>query len=517
MRVMTRRTGTIRGGVLLLLLGLSTPLVLPSQSRADDRASVQISPRHWAYEALEILGSARLLTYPSPGLRPLTRHEISGMIGDLSTDEVPREPYRTALNRLRHEFPLDRDIGFVPYLEMEAVTIGSTRDFRKNLDLYTPHRFSQGLNLGLQFSLGAELTRYAAIFVSPYVLKSREGLKTGVDRIHLNLRTSRIALEIGKDVLWWGMGYHGNFVMTDNPPPLPMMKIRVHGGGFRYELLLADGLIGPGGQQARLVGASVEWSYFRRLAIQGSLGIVSEGRASDLLKLVTSPTEADLLGNQIAELGCSLSPWKGVRLYGVTAGDDIWNVGWAKRLISWGRASAYLVGAYLADPLRNGKTSFRIERARLIEELQEKLSDRGWGWYYQASERRPYPYLYKGYLIGHSMARAWEGRGYRANRRDLFLRITHRISPTTVLGLAGDLESAEAGVPSPASRKEILPLDDRLMRFALDLQWITPGSWSLHIQAETLFEKRTVRGTDTTWSSREDLLCRLTMRYRMVH
>ena len=501
---------------ILLMLGLLTPKVLSARSSGGDRASANVLPHHWAYEALEMVGAARLLSHPSPGTRPLTRHEIARTVWSLPADSLSQEPYRTALERLRNEFPLVQDAHVVPYLEVQTVTIGSTRDFRKNLDLYTPHRFSQGLNLGLQFSLGAKLTRYAAVFVSPYVLRSREGLKTGVDRIHLNLRISRIALEIGKDALWWGMGYHGNFVMTDNPPPLPMMKLRVHGGGFRYELLLADGLTGPGGKEARLVGVSVEWSYLRRLAIQGSLGIVSKGRASDLFKLVTSPTEADLLGNQIAELGCSLSPWKGVRLYGVTAGDDIWNVGWAKRLISWGRASAYLVGAYLADPLRNGRTTLRIERARLIEELQEKLSDSGWGWYYQAGERRPYPYLYRGYLLGHPMARAWEGRGYRANRRDLFLRITHRVSPEVILGLEGDIESAEAGVPCPTSRKEILQLDDRLMQFALDLQWATAGNWSLHIQAETLFEKRTVRDTDKTWSSREDLLCRLTMRYRMA-
>jgi len=293
------------------------------------------------------------------------------------------------------------------------------------------------------------------------------------------------------------------------------MKLRIHGGGFRYELLLADGLTGPGGEEARLVGASVEWSYYRRLAIQGSLGIVSEGRASDLFKLITSPTEADLLGNQVAELGCSLSPWNGVRLYGVTAGDDIWNVGWAKRLISWGRASAYLVGAYLADPLRNGRTTFRIERARLIEELQEKLSDSGWGWYYHAPERRPYPYLYKGYIIGHPMARAWEGRGCRANRKDLFLRITHRVSPEVVLGLDGDLESARAGVPTPESRKEILALDDRLTQFSLDMHWTLASNCSLRIETKVLFEKRKVHNTGRMWSSRKDLLCQLMMAYRL--
>ena len=542
----------LRGFLSLPLLLFLIATVLPSRSDADNRASVNVHSQHWAYDALETLGAGRLLRYPSPGIRPLSRHSIAHMIADLPEDTLLEEPYRTSLKRLRRKLPdlgsRISDLGFtiphslsalqctiqtphlspptvpafqsairnpqsaiVPHVAVETVAIGSSRDFRKNLDPYTPYRFSQGANLGLKLSLGATITRYAAIFLSPYVLETREGPKTGVDRIYLNLRMSGITVEIGRDALRWGPGHHGNFVMTDNPPPLPMIKVGATTGGFRGVLLLVDGLSVSEGEEARLLGTTVEWSYFRRLAIQGSLGIVSGGKVSDLLRLITSPTESDILGNQIAELGLSICPWKGIRLYGVTAGDDIWGVGWAKRLISWGRASAGLVGAYFADPLRNGRTDFRFEWARLIEEGQKTLAY--YGWYYH-EELRPYPYLYKGYIIGHPMARGWEGEGYRANRRDLFLRVTHRLSPDMILGVDWDLESAEAGVPSPEP-EGILHLDDELAQLSFDLRWTPVDRWSVCWEGTAFFEVRTARDTGETWSSREDLVCRLTMAYRV--
>ena len=475
---------------------------------------MNVHPQHWAYDVLETLGAGHLLEYPSPGIRPLNRYEIARIVAGLSKNDALEESYRTSLECLCQEFSVRQEALFVPYLEVETVAIGSSRGFRKNLDPYSPYRFSQGANLGLKLSLGATITRYAAIFLSPYVFETRDGPKTGVDRIYLNLRMSGITVEIGRDALRWGPGYHGDFVMMDNPPPLPMVKVGATAGGFRGMLLLADGLSGPEGEEARLVGATVEWSYFRRLAIQGSLGIVSGGKVSDLFRLITSPTESDILGNQIAELGLSICPWKGIRLYGVTAGDDIWGVGWAKRLISWGRASAYLVGAYFADPLRNGRTDFRFEWARLIEE--GGMLPSGKGWYYHAAELRPYPYLYKGYLLGHPMARAWERKeGNCANRRDLFLCVTRRVSRDMVLGVDWDLESAKAGVPSPES-EEVLRLDDDLAQLSFDVRWTPADRWSVCFAGSTFFELRTVRGTGETWSSRKDVVCRFTVAYRIA-
>jgi len=183
------------------------------------------------------------------------------------------------------------------------------------------------------------------------------------------------------------------------------------------------------------IGLRGAWAYADRIVLEGELAATVPGENIFLgLKPQKDFDEAGGV-NQVAEVSVTYYPVQGLKLYASSSGDDFWNVGWAERLISWGRKNGSIIGVYLVPPWGRG-LDLRVEYADLNEETTDN-------WYSHEN-----PYFHRGWILGHHIGRNEGGR--RTRERELFLRTTFLRSNRTFLALSYDRESSHFVTPVPA-------------------------------------------------------------------
>ncbi len=242
----------------------------PFQER---RASVALPLHHWAYGILERLNTKGLLERPPSESKPIGRYEAALLVYGLSKSKpaLSLEVERWVLD-LEHEFRLElEDIAkaergkrkklFIPYIKGELTLFGATRAAVKNVDNIEPYHFSKGGSIGAKIDVGASITPYAAFFASPYLFGKDERTVAKLDEVYLKVRFLRTDFLFGKSRQWWGPGYHGNFVLTDNAPPLRSIQIEHSLGPVSGSTSIIDGLQSRTGDEVSLITARLQWTY----------------------------------------------------------------------------------------------------------------------------------------------------------------------------------------------------------------------------------------------------------------
>lgn len=93
--------------------------------------------------------------------------------------------------------------------------------------------YGDGHNALIQFQSQARLGNVLSFFVQPALIYNQhfgntEGDSTTDLSLHkgyAKLTLSNIELEAGRDSLWWGPGYHGSLLMSNNAKPFDMIKL----------------------------------------------------------------------------------------------------------------------------------------------------------------------------------------------------------------------------------------------------------------------------------------------------
>lgn len=63
------------------------------------------------------------------------------------------------------------------------------------------------------------------LYLNPLFSTNEDTTKGILQKGFIKLRIKAIDLEIGKDSLWWGQGYHGGLFLTNNAEPLKMIRL----------------------------------------------------------------------------------------------------------------------------------------------------------------------------------------------------------------------------------------------------------------------------------------------------
>ena len=274
------------------------------------------------------------------------------------------------------------------------------------------------------------------------------------------LNVSNIELVIGREPLWWGPGYHGSFLLTNNARPFGMIRITSQspfilpwifkGLGELKPTLFVTQLEGERDySHAKLMGMRFDFrplSSFR-FALSRVIMFGGEGRKkltiSDWFNLLIANdnTEhgwesSDIDNNQIISLDFSVMinsldrswPFEGMKIYGEIGAEDSSGNGWPKE-------KAFLAGMFVDEPVFLDNTNIRLEWATTAVNTKYNA------WYTHGQYSSGY--TYKGRIIGHHMG---------ADAEDIFARVEYSPDSSVRIGLETDFERRGVHADPPDKR-----------------------------------------------------------------
>jgi len=442
--------------ILLFLLIIALPIPALSET------SVNVNADSWVYPVLERLASSGLIESGLINTRPLTRTEVARLTGEAMGLMAERKPgYEvdgltlSLLKRLKKEFRDElSNLGMIDNVKVKTF-IKPIDEMKIGYHLldenYTSYN-NDGIRYGNNHNASLEISGHSQFFdtISLYyqpIFEYNQNLdneeNTGVDlkKGYAKLNLSNIEFEIGRDSMWWGPGYHGSLLMTNNAEPFDMVKISnprpiLLPWIFRY--------LGP--FKATFVLSKLEknrpipepYLYGLRLNIKPlptlELGMShiaifgGEGRGlsfTDTLEVLYSNRNLSGEKQSNQQVAVDFSFWikdidritrllRSVKVYGEIGAED---TGYPPD------RRAYLVGLLFKDLFLTGKTDLRIE---YVNTSPGQGPD---SWYLHSQ----YPAFYKGRVFGHHVG---------SNAEDIFARVTTYLTNDLIAGIDIDMENS---------------------------------------------------------------------------
>jgi hypothetical protein len=433
--------------------------------------STNVRLDHWSYDAIDkligqgLIDSAMMTTKPVSRLE-MARH-IAGAIEKAQQLNEKNNIILSILDRLKKEFKseliaagvLDGNPveGFIKPVEDPYIKYVFA-DKKTGLENQRGDVFDKHSNYRFGFASRMKFFDAVAFYLHPEYVDSSSDPDRNIELIegYGKLTFGNLEVEVGKDSLWWGPGYHGSMLMSNNTEPLKMIKISnphpiplpwiFRGlGPFKATWFLTELEKDRTIPNAKLTGIRLNFKPhpalemgLSRAQMFGGTGMPSIG-LKDYIKMWW-PQREQPETNQLAGFDISVLlpldgeiPAKSIKLYTDWVGEDE-----AGRLPSnWGR----LIGMQLNDILRTGRTDLRIEYAN------NHVSGKPNVFYAHSLYRSGY--TYKSRIIGHHMG---------TDTRDLFVRLTHYLTQDLILGLEFDRESKGLS-SSPRERRDYFGVD----------------------------------------------------------
>lgn len=449
--------------------------------------STNVPLGHWSYDAVDKLIGQGLIDSAMMTTKPVSRFEMARHIAEAAGKaqqlNEQNEIILAILDRLKDEFQaelialgeLEGEIvqGFIKPIEdpyIRYLFAKNTPDLENQRgDVFRKHS-----NYRFGFASSMAVSNVAAFYLHPEYVNSSSDSDSDIDVIECYgklaipaLAGTSLEAEMGKDSLWWGPGYEGSMLMSNNAEPFKMVKVSTPNpiqlpwifrrfGPFKAVWFLTELEEDRTVAEPKLTGLRLNFKPHPALEVGlsraimfGGSGIPRVGVRDYLNMWRPGPEQAE--NNQLAGFDVSAviplgdkMPVKSVKLYGDFAGED--EAGWIPS--NWGK----LFGMQLNDVLRTGRTDLRIEYA------DNHVSDEP-NVFYTHSVYQP-GYTYKGRIIGHHMG---------TDARDVLIRLTHYLREDVILGVEFDREVTNLS-------SEPRRTTDRL---GLDLTLFTNRSWQL--------------------------------------
>ena len=302
-----------------------------------------------------------------------------------------------------------------------------------------------------------------------------EGAYVDMEKGYFKAEAFNLELEIGRDSIWWGPGYNGALLMTNNAKPFDMIKLSNPRpilfpwifkflGLFKINLFLArlDYDQQPFIPKPLLFGQRVDFKPHRLvefglsyLTIFGGEG--HEGLSfSDYLDLIYSRTDytGKLENNKQISIDLAIRIPNIDRFLPLAKSAKLYIEYGAEESSTGGNYSipeqrATLLGIYLADLFLFGRTDLRLE-------YTSTSPAKPWFWYNHIS----YPPIYHDRIFGHHVGN---------NAQDIFVRLTSYLFTSVQLGLDFNLE--KNGIKNTA---DFVAIETRSSQWGVDLDYLFP-------------------------------------------
>ena len=218
---------------------------------AEANPSVDVPLRHWSYDAIEKLAILDLADIADIGMRPVSRIKMAHMVKtaieksseyELDFGWGEQEYLETLIDNLIEEFREElvtigvevasiRDSGprqYIfkgPELNVEKVYSKLDSDTRlfENKDGW---ELKDGFNIRAKVRLWAKAANFFAISLTPGLRYSTDDTDATLEQggIRLAHPAFNMELSLGRTSMWWGPGFNGTLLMTDNAFPLDVVR-----------------------------------------------------------------------------------------------------------------------------------------------------------------------------------------------------------------------------------------------------------------------------------------------------
>ena len=341
--------------------------------------------------------------------RPLSYKEILRLINEAERNSKDRSLFIQSLVRsLKERFRDDMtDVKFIkplesPYIEYAySDSNDHTLNYNNNGDIY-----SKGSNVRIGFVSRAEFG-WLSFYFNPEIRYSENDTALKLKRGYGVIQISGMDILIGKDSQWWGPGYHGGLLLTNNTEPMTMLRLRnsqpvllpwilKYLGPFRFTSFVTRL------EKERQGGVPEPYLWGMRLnfkphpyiefGLSRTVMLGGRGRPEGLRawwKSFIGGTEDEstsMSGDQKGGYDVKLTlpfKWQPVQVYLEAAGED--NAGTSIIPTDW----AYVTGLYLPRILGLERIDLRVE-----------YGTTNFKWYRHGTYGN---YRYEGMIIGHHM------------------------------------------------------------------------------------------------------------------
>lgn len=214
-------------------------------SMAHAASATNVSLENDLYRDMEFWAAEGLIESQLSSIKPIARSEAGKQIAvamyKCSTMETPTATCKKIQNHYAKIFaaeieeassPLSISDDFVKPVENLSVTYeyldGPFSIYNREARLY-----GEGYNSMIELQSHARLAGVFSFFLQPLVVfNEHEDFHGGDDKTEVRLHKGyakltlfNCELEVGRDSLWWGPGYHGALLMSNNAHPLDMIKL----------------------------------------------------------------------------------------------------------------------------------------------------------------------------------------------------------------------------------------------------------------------------------------------------
>jgi hypothetical protein len=421
-------------GALLLWVSLCRP--------AGALVSTNVPLDHWSYAAVEKLADYGLIEGSMLGLKPFSRVEMARHIAAAlyTLEGMPDAPaiLQAILERLTDEFReelvllgvLDGSYGDSSLKPVENPYVAYLYGKDKpDLENVRGDEFQQGSNVRAGFASRMKFFDTAAFYLHPEYAYASPRDDVDLIEVYGKVMVGPFEVEAGKDSLWWGPGYHGSLLMSNNAQPFTMIKLSTAAlaaswflraaGPFKAEWFLAGWEDQDFRRQTDGPALNLKPLPLVELGASRVIMLGGEGAPSvscyDYFESLVTGGEEETQSNQLAGVDGALllplpngMPLRSVKLYADCYGEDEA----AGTPSKW----SYLAGVRLNDLLRTGRTDLRIEYV----------------------DTHPVAYTHHLYTSGYTYKGRTLGHHVGPDARDLFVQLSHYLQSDLVVDLAYD-------------------------------------------------------------------------------
>lgn len=443
-----------------VILIINTLVIVPAAM-----ASININVSDDTYNLLLRLEAEGVIKSGLLATRPLSRKDAARLILEAERNSEGRSLFLQQLVKsLKKRFK--GDIEGVAYVKpLDTVYIDCAYSDRDGKELgYNDNGddYGDGFNFRSGLSSGAELGRFS-LYINPELRYSNGDAQFIIKRAYGALGFSALELQAGKDSQWWGPGYHGAILVSNNAEPLTMVKLTnpqpvllpwifEYLGPFRFVFFVTR--LG----QDRVVPEPYLWGMrfnFRPIpsleaGIQRTAMLGGEGQPEDLGAWWRSFTAEEVPGESGHSTGSEgdqragfdvkvTLPFKRqpVQLYAEAAGED--------EAGSMPYRWAYLGGVYLP-----GIFSDRLDLRAEYATTHVSGSPDVWYTHHVYGSG----YTYKGRVIGHHMG---------TDSKDIFMELSYLVpEKNTSVSVSFDREEHNLS-GSKTGRKDEFTLSAKIM------------------------------------------------------
>ncbi|MFB3818508.1 MAG: capsule assembly Wzi family protein [Candidatus Methylomirabilales bacterium] len=462
-----------RHGVVVALGVSILALALPASAQNLGIRDVPLTPWtgfarqwDWTYDALHRLVLSGIAGKVVMNTKPMSRREMALLLADVVRrvqanavgDFDHRSDLQDTLLALMEEFGPELTAlgvtghgiqGEAPRLieirPLRYVKVGAGGASEAATDLENRHgeRLDKGWNARLETASWAEAGGIAAAYLHPQFRAGKETLDARLVEGYLKARAGFAELVVGRESLWWGPGFHGSMILSNNALGLDMVRLQT---AHQVTLPWLLRYLGPVkalaffGQfererefpRAKLAGVRVNLAPFSWLELGGARTIMFGGEGRPDIEFYEYPRvffqgnregeeNSKYAGNNLSQIDVTLRLADVGKYIHLTRDAELYlDFGWDDTCCGTFytplRPGA-IVGLYLPNLFLSPDTTFRVEYANTSSfNFTHSTWTDGYG--------------RKGRPLAHFVGSAAE---------DLFFRYTHRMYPNLEVGVELDI------------------------------------------------------------------------------